>query len=298
MPGHPPSVGLPGTTPTGADTVVSVFRFLLTPRWLAVHAALIIALAVCLVAGYWQWGVYQDSTTRLDERARDPVPVDQLAEPGTPLGDAVDRPVTVQGRYLVDHQLIIPGRIHDGVLGWFVLVPLDVRDGFVVPVLRGFVEDPDDAGRPPADVSVTGHLVAPETPDHATVRSGQELAEDELAYITPDTLASATGIPADTFLRGYVLADAQQPTTSDVATVALDEVAPIRNVNPWQNLSYTAQWWIFALAAIAFWISAVRSGIRARRGEDEPAEPGHRAHSDPETVRNRAGRATSQAGQS
>lgn len=255
-----------------------MLRFLLTPRWLAAHAAFILAVAFCVVAGWWQSGAYQDSQSRHEDRDRPPVPMSQLVGPGEDIGAAADHPVTATGVYLTDHQLLMPGRIHEDVLGWFAVVPLEVSDGTIVPVVRGWVEDPADAtslATPP--ITVTGYLLPPETPDHATVRSGQVLEDYELAYVAPDTLQATTELPAETMVQGYLLMSAEEPDMAGVALLDINEVAPIRNVNPWQNLSYWAQWWLFAVAALVFWASAVRAGIRSRRAKSEP-------ETEPETI--------------
>ncbi|WP_165368003.1 SURF1 family protein [Phytoactinopolyspora endophytica] len=240
-------------------------RFLFTPRWLAAHVAFTLAIIFCVVAGWWQFGIYQDSQSRHDDRDRPAVPVSELVQPGENIADAADRPVTMEGRYLTEHALNVPGRIHDGVLGWFVLVPLETTDGVIVPVLRGWVDEPvAPATLPDQPVSTIGHLVLPETSEHATVRSGQILDDEEIAYIAPDTLSDATGISESAMLDGYLLLTSEEPAPDDIAIVDIDEVAPVRDVSPWQNLSYWAQWWVFGAAAVVFWASVVRSGIRSR----------------------------------
>lgn len=252
-----------------------VDRFLLTPRWLALHLGTVAALVVFVILGWWQFGVYHDSQSRQDVRDLAPVPVADLAEPDEPLGDAADRQANVEGRYLVDQQLLVPGRLHQDVLGSYVVAALRTDDGVIVPVLRGWVDEPDDpaAEVPQGTVSVTGFLLPPETSDHATVRSDLPLDAGELAYIAPDQLAEHRGYQAAATLRGYLLLQNEVPEPA-VAPAALDidAVAAIRDVSPWQNLSYWAQWWVFAAAAIVFWASAVRSAVRSRRNAvSEPA---------------------------
>jgi cytochrome oxidase assembly protein ShyY1 len=228
--------------------------------------AFVLAIAFCLYAGWWQYGAYEDSQGRHADRDREPVLIQELLGPDEPIGDAADHAVRADGRYLTEHQLLIPGRIHRGVLGWFVLTPLQSEDGTLIPVIRGWVMEPEDVQEPPSTpVTVTGHLLPPETPDHATVRTGQVLEPDELPYVSPAGVADTTGLPATTAIQGYLLLNSQIPSMTDVELLDIDDVAPIRNVNPWQNLSYWAQWWVFAVAAIVFWISAMRSSVRSHR---------------------------------
>jgi cytochrome oxidase assembly protein ShyY1 len=254
-----------------------VYRFLLTPRWLLLHAVAVAAVIGCLVLGWWQAGVYQDSHGRHELRDREPVAVTELASPGAELGDGADRQAVATGEYLADQQQIVPGRVHDGTLGSFVVTPLQTDDGLVVPVLRGWVDDPGEPGTavPQGEVTVTGILLPPETPDHATVRTGQELEDGRMAYIAPDQLAQRAGVTEAEALHGYLLLEDESPAPAAApAVLDVDAVAPIRDVSPWQNLSYWAQWWVFALAAVVFWASIVRSGIRTRRrGRDDSGEP-------------------------
>ncbi|WP_162605531.1 SURF1 family protein [Jiangella ureilytica] len=257
-----------------------MYRFLLTPRWLLLHAVAAAAVAGCLVLGWWQAGVYQDSHGRHELRDREPVAVTELASPGAELGDAADRQAVATGEYLAGQQQIVPGRVHDGTLGSFVVTPLQTDDGLVVPVLRGWVDDPGEPGTavPPGEVTVTGFLLPPETPGHATVRTGQELEDGRMAYIAPDQLAQRAGVGEAEALQGYLLLEDESPAPATApAVLDVDAVAPIRDVSPWQNLSYWAQWWVFALAAVIFWASIVRSGIRTRRDQgdsDEPSDDG------------------------
>ncbi|TDC49644.1 SURF1 family protein [Jiangella ureilytica] len=273
--------GTPGRIrPSSGGYRGGVYRFLLTPRWLLLHAVAAAAVAGCLVLGWWQAGVYQDSHGRHELRDREPVAVTELASPGAELGDAADRQAVATGEYLAGQQQIVPGRVHDGTLGSFVVTPLQTDDGLVVPVLRGWVDDPGEPGTavPPGEVTVTGFLLPPETPGHATVRTGQELEDGRMAYIAPDQLAQRAGVGEAEALQGYLLLEDESPAPATApAVLDVDAVAPIRDVSPWQNLSYWAQWWVFALAAVIFWASIVRSGIRTRRDQgdsDEPSDDG------------------------
>ncbi|TDD95160.1 SURF1 family protein [Jiangella asiatica] len=252
-----------------------MYRFLLTPRWLLLHAVAVAALVGFVILGWWQYGVYQDSQGRYDTRDRVPVPVAELAGPGAELGDAADRQAVVEGAYLADQQVLVPGRIHDDTLGSFVVTPLRTGDGLIVPVLRGWVYDPADpeVAVPDGSVVVTGYLLPPETPGHATVRTGQVLDAGQVAYIAPDQLEQRAELAAAEALHGFLLLQEEDPEPAAApAVLDVDSVAPIRDVSPWQNLSYWAQWWVFAVAAVVFWVSIVRSAVRNRRSElSEPA---------------------------
>lgn len=251
-------------------------RSLLHPRWLAVHAvaaALVVAFAAL---GWWQLGVYRDSDARQDLRDRPPVPVADVAEPGSALGGAADRAVTATGSYVAE--LVVPARVHDGVLGAYAVGLLETADG-TLTVLRGWEPDPDRTPAAPNghDVTVSGHLVAPEDPAVATGRS--PLPPGQVGYLAPEAVAGAAGVERADLYEGYLVLAEEQPAPA-AAPQRLDvgTVAPIRDVSPWQNLSYWAQWWVFAGAVVAFWVSAVRSLVKSRR-ETAPAPDGPSAPS-------------------
>lgn len=253
-----------------------MLRFLLTPRWLALHLVTVLVVVGFVALGWWQFLVYRDSQARHDERAAEPVPIDELVRAGEPLGDAADHQVIIEGTFLAEDQLLVPGRPLGDVLGSYVLTPLRTDDGTIVPVLRGWVDEPDDTATtvPDGPVRVDGYLLVPETPDHATVRSDRPLEDDQLGYIAPEPLAERSGLPAQDTVQGYLLLTGQHPGAPAAPTLLdVDAVAPIRDVNPWQNLSYWAQWWVFGAAVIVFWFSVVRGAVRKRRaGLSAPVE--------------------------
>ena len=75
-------------------------RFLLTPRWLALHVAVVAVAVGCVLLGHWQLRSYEESERRqAANRAMRPVPVAELGDPGRPFpADAIGRPVGRSGR--------------------------------------------------------------------------------------------------------------------------------------------------------------------------------------------------------
>ncbi|HEX2419391.1 MAG TPA: SURF1 family protein, partial [Micromonosporaceae bacterium] len=59
---------------------------------------------------------------------------------------------------------------------------------------------------------------------------------------------------------GYVLSYEQDPTTPGLVTV------PVRYEDPGQNLSYTVQWWLFAVITLVGTGFLVRREARQRAG--------------------------------
>lgn len=244
-----------------------VLRFLLTPRWLALHVTAVVIVSGFVALGWWQLGVYQESQARQEARDRAPVGLSTVAAAGQPLADAVDRSVTATGSY--GDELVVPARVHDGILGAYALTTLDTGDGLLV-VLRGWEHDAADfAAAPDGEVVITGQLVASEVPAQAT--GPRPIPAGQVGYISPDAVAHATGRDASEFYDGYLVAsDEQPPPAAAPERLEVSAVAPIRDVSPWQNLSYWAQWWVFAGAVLVFWASFVRAGLTKRRSTPGP----------------------------
>jgi cytochrome oxidase assembly protein ShyY1 len=248
-----------------------VLRFLLTPRWLALHLAAVVITSGFVALGWWQLEVYQESQSRQEARDRSPVALSTVAATGQPLGEAVDRPVTATGSYR--DELVVPARVHEGILGAYALATLDTGDGLVV-VLRGWKHDAADiAAAPDGEVVITGHLVSAEVPAQAT--GPRPIPAGQVSYISPDAVAEATGRGTSEFYDGYlVAANERPPPAAAPERIEVSLVAPIRDVSPWQNLSYWAQWWVFAGAVLIFWASFVRAGLKKPRSTPDPdAQP-------------------------
>ena len=259
-----------------------MLRFLVTPRWLALHLATVAAIAGTLFLGSWQMQAYAEQ----EERER--VAQANLAEdaPESPIADvvpvgqalpvdAVSRPVTASGRYDDTQTLLLPGRELDGQTGWHVVTPLVGSDGSVTPVLRGWVSDPGDPGvvAPRGEVAVRGSVQALETDQDAAVDPTLALDPNELAALTSVALFRTYPYPPATLRQAQVvLTDEQPPSTDAPALVPVAEAAPRPvGVSAWRHLSYAWQWWLFAAAAVVFWGAFVRAGYREQQESARPA---------------------------
>ncbi|MGH8825977.1 MAG: SURF1 family protein [Jiangellaceae bacterium] len=243
-----------------------MLRILLTPRWIALHAVTVAVVVGFVALGWWQLDVYRDSESRQDLRDRPGVPVSDLVEPDGDLGAGADRAVVATGSYLRGSALTVPARVRDGILGSYVVAALRTSDGGTLTVLRGWVDDRDDpsGAAPGGAVTVTGHLLSPETAADATV-SDSDLSAGEIGFVAPDSVAVAAGLAGNGFYPGYLLLDDEEPRpAASPESLDVDVIDPIGDVSPWQNLSYWAQWWVFAGAAVVFWVSFVRAATRRR----------------------------------
>ena len=277
-----------------------MLRFLLTPRWLALHAAVVAAVIGTLVLGSWQMRAFAEQEERERVAAANlaaDAPRQPLADV-VPVGqalpvDAVSVPVLASGSYDPASTVLLPGREQDGVDGYYVVTPLVADDGVVTPVLRGWVASADDPAVVPPDgaVSIEGSVQALETAADAAVDPTRPVPDGQMAALTSVGLFSTWPYSPSLVRQAQVVLAGEQPADGQAAggqsagrpapeLVPVEQAAPAPvGVSAWRHLSYAWQWWLFAAAAVVFWGAFVRNGWREQRAaqaEDDPAEAGAR----------------------
>lgn len=254
-----------------------MYRFLLTPKWIGFHLLVVIAIVTMINLGFWQ-------LRRLDERqafnavvearydAR-PVPLDDLVVPGVDPDDVEWRPVTASGTYLGDEQILVVNRSQNGRAGLNVVVPLQLDDGRVLLVNRGFVPLAVDVPPAPAtDVAINGRLRATQERRLGQLSdpSGGELSEVQRV----DIPRLSAQLPGDV-VPMYV--DLTESSPAELEGLPEPVIAP--DLSEGNHLSYAVQWFLFSIAVAIGWVLAVHhsAGKRRfeanRRGDDISAEP-------------------------
>ena len=251
-----------------------MLRFLLRPRWLAWHAALVVVLVSFTMLGIWQLHSFEHHRRPTTSRAT--VPLDTLTPPGGRLtGDDVGRSVTARGRYDAARQLLVPGRARDGRRGYLVVTPLRTASG-VVPVLRGWVPSTTSPTvAPPAGaVTMTGRLQMSEPREASQVDPLAALPAGQIAYVSSVSLLQVWPYPPGELVDGYVAASQESPAAT-AAPARLPAQIPDGGVARWRNLAYALQWWLFAGAAVFFWASVIRRSYAESRdhGDSDQAAP-------------------------
>ncbi|WP_083649062.1 SURF1 family protein [Cellulosimicrobium sp. CUA-896] len=251
-----------------------------TPRqWVTLAVGVVVLVALCLVAGRWQWNRYVDREAEIQRIEANytaaPVPLaDVVTGPGAALDPAdVWRPVTVEGRYADDATVLLRNRPVGGSPGFHVLVPFVTEptpaapDGLVVVVDRGFVPLGTDAVTP-GDV--------PDAPDGVveatlTLRadepaSGRGAPDGQVQAISTDQVLAA-GPDGGGWAQGRTVGAYGQLRSEDPAPAQRLQALPKPDTDPGSHLSYAFQWCVFALGALAgFWL-LVRRDRRDARGE-------------------------------
>ncbi|MFD1829103.1 SURF1 family protein [Streptomyces desertarenae] len=245
-----------------------MYRFLLTPRWWAINVFVLLSIPVCLVMGSWQLARFED---RVDShQARQEHSAGAAASQARPLDDllpltedTVGRPARITGRYDTEHRFLVPGRRVDGRDGFHVLGLLLTGDGRAVPVVRGWLPGEADPSRVPAppggEVTVTGLVQAPESESSPGAHAGV-LPEGQVGIISAATLVNL--VPYEVH---DVWITALRPQAPMKAVPAVAPEGAGLDLKAFQNLGYTAQWFVFAGFVLFMWYRLFRREAEAAR---------------------------------
>jgi cytochrome oxidase assembly protein ShyY1 len=265
-----------GTAPTRAGAP-SYLRVATSARMLLLLLLLLGAAAVCVRLGMWQLDRAEVRGAAADREAAGegavrPAALTDVVAPQTSLsGDHEGRLVEVTGTFDASDELLVVDRLLDERTGYLVLTPLRVTaaDGAVLPVVRGWVPDAEEAERlapaPTGQVTVTGYL-----------RSGEQagrtgLPEGQVSTISPAELVNRWGGPI--YSAYVVIAEVDPP--QDAALAVLPPPTAETGLDL-RNVAYALQWWIFGGFALLLWFRLVRDEVRAaseEAGEFEASDP-------------------------
>ena len=252
----------PAELPSGRG---SKYRFLISPKWIGFHL-LVVALVVTMVnLAFWQ-------LRRLDERrqfnsevranANQPIAAFDEVEPSLTNPPSVEwRRIRVTGTYVPGHQFLVVNRSQNGDTGRNVVDALQLPNGSLLLVNRGFVSNTVDAPPvPDGSVEIVGRLRVSEQ------RSTGQTADQGAAVLTEirriDIGVLSKQFDSKPVLPMYV--ERLESAPAD-ATSLQPIVAPTLDEGP--HLSYTIQWFIFTACVIAGWVLAVRRSIATRSGK-------------------------------
>lgn len=228
---------------------MSGWRFALTPRWMGYLAVAVVFAIVCSMLGMWQFQRRAEARAAIDvvvaNYDESPRPVAEVL----PSPDSYDpsqqwTPVLLRGEYLADEQLLARNRPFNGRPGFEVLTPLQLDDGTVFIIDRGWVpigsrqDAPDAVPAPPSgEVTVVARLRAGEP---TLPGRGAPEGTNQIATIQLDEIADRLQLPTHTGAYGLVASETPAPAEAPIATVK-----PESDEGP--HLSYALQWFVFAL---------------------------------------------------
>jgi cytochrome oxidase assembly protein ShyY1 len=237
------------------------FRFLLSPRWIALLVIALLTVPGCLWLAGWQFdrlhdAEHENSQVRNNSRG-----------PATPFGEASPvgstfrpedeyRAVSVTGHYDVDHQFYVRNRPRDGKQGFQVLTPVVTSAGPAALVDRGWIVatvegDPVPPDTPTGTVTVTGYLRPSESP-----RPANDLPDAQVLRI--DVPGIAATLPYRVY-AGYLELATQDPPVPVVDGKYSPDPAELPGTSSeLLHRSYGWQWYIFALIGPVGFVFLVR----------------------------------------
>ena len=242
-----------------------MYRFLASPRWLAIHGATAAAVAVFVLLGLWQLGEFQRPATRVSVQFGAAVPLDQVSTAGVSGNSrSAGRLVTVSGTYDGQRQVLVGDRRLRGRAGYLVLTPLRTADGSAVIVDRGWVPAAGVAATavPAGRVTVIGRLARSETDADTGVPPLIDAPAGQAYRVNSEELGARLPYAVH---DGYLSLLDQRPPSAAAPTVA---AAGDSEGGRWYNAGYAMQWFLFAVAAVGFWGRLVVTEVGERRGPD------------------------------
>jgi cytochrome oxidase assembly protein ShyY1 len=248
------------------------YGFLFRPRWIGFHLLVIVAIVAMINLGFWQ-------LRRLDERKQfnaavssridqEPAPLDDVLTAGTDPDSVEWRPVEATGTYLPDEQFVVVNRSQGGAAGELVVTPLELGDGRILLVDRGFVpQATNGAPAPSGEVEVVGRLRPSEERRRGQLSDPAEGDLTEVHRVDIDRLEPQLPGPVAPMYVDLV-------SSSPAETGPFPTPAALPELTEGPHLSYAIQWFIFSVCVAIGWVLAVRHSIRSRTtGRTTPPVP-------------------------
>ena len=230
-------------SPTPSD----LWHLALTPRFL-IRAGLALLLIVAFVLlGHWQWQRTQDVLASERASLAEVVAVDGLNPVGQAItSDTVGRAVTAVGTYHAAQQRIVVHRGLNDKTGVWVVTPLELSDGSLIPVMRGWLPNSLAPGvTPPSGrVKVDGVLQADES-----FYKGAPSSDSEVAAISQQSLNWGPQARS-----GFIALQSQEPQANPAPIPVPIDPQAADVAFPFQNFFYAFQWWVFGLFVIAVYL--------------------------------------------
>ena len=255
------------TVPSHWITWSLVLRTLASPRMIALHLGTIALVAIMLSLANWQWTRYNDRldfNDRVRARAAEAIqPLENVLAVHPQPTDAQWYTVSATGTYgKPTFQLVNVSQ--NGAAGYDVVTPLILESGRVVVVNRGFLPLSDPMPRDIAGsrATVVGRVRVSDSRRFGEIDNSRQADLVEIQRIDLTIL--------DDVIAGDVIdvsIDALESSPTDDPRLA-PVAEPTLSSGP--HLSYTVQWIMFSVCALAAWALLVRRALRQAGDSAQP----------------------------
>ena len=248
-----------------------MWKTALKPRWIAGFVFAIAVSGVFVLLSQWQFERSTSPEVPTNPATEQVQPLTETLQPGEFFhGTDADQMVSAQGSYDPSKQLLVPGRLHDGKTGYWVVSAFAVNGAPAltgaaaspqtwIPVARGWVAEPGEAPAPPSGtLELTGRLLPSEAPVPGTApKPGEATAVSVAELINYWEVSSYPGFVAATaeVANGVDLSAAAVP--GDLLALDIGPQPPAQQIN-WLNLFYSLEWVVFAGFALFIWWRLVK----------------------------------------
>ena len=271
-----------------------MWKTALQPRWIAGLVFAIVISGVFVLLSQWQFGRSTQPEVPVSPTTEEVKDLTGTLQPGEFFrGSVADQMVTATGIYDAAQQVLVPGRLKGNETGYWVVSAFAVDGAPVlkgaatsprtwIPVARGWIADPAEAGPPPSGtIRLTGRLLPSEAPLPGTAPAPGQASAVSVAELI--NIWNVSSYPA------FVSATAEVSGTSDVGAAAapggleplnIGAQPPPAKVN-WLNLFYSVEWIVFAGFALFIWWRLVKDDYQRSLEEQEDSEGAAPGHADP-----------------
>lgn len=245
-----------------------MYTFLLKPKWIGFHLLCLGAIVAMISLGLWQLRRLDEKQTfnsRVTQHTNaDVVSLDTSLLDGPP-DELSYRRVSASGTYLSEPQFEVVNVTQGGTTGRNVVNALQLTDGTLILVNRGFV--PTGTPVPAAPVGEVEMLARLKEGQLARTGQPSDDGSQKLTEIRRVDLG-ALGQQFDQPLAPMYLEllESNPGEPGAVQPVAFPELSE----GP--HLSYAVQWAIFSISVAVGWVFAVRKSIRSRSGASAPTK--------------------------
>ncbi|MBL8520585.1 MAG: SURF1 family protein [Betaproteobacteria bacterium] len=216
------------------------------PRWVPTLATLLV-MAVTGYLGQWQQGRAEEKRQlQAENESRGRLGPIQLNKTSR-ASELRFRAARAVGRWHASGPVFVDNRVHGGRAGFYVLAPLELQDGGLVLVQRGWIARDASYPKAPAyaapqgTVHVTGRLDVPSARfvEWTTVPAQGNVWQN----LTPERFRSATGLDVLPFLL------VEDPSPANLAHVAVEPAA-----RAGKHVEYMWTWYALCMTALVLWV--------------------------------------------
>ncbi|MBI4882739.1 MAG: SURF1 family protein [Actinobacteria bacterium] len=236
-----------------------MYKFLVRPKWIGFHLLCVAAIVAMVSLAFWQLRRLDERQALNDRVAQNStaavVSFDEvtLADPDA----LVYRLVELSGSYLSEPQFEMVNLSQAGTTGSDPVNALQLADGSLVIINRGFLPAGSEVAPPPRGVvQVTGRLRKSQS------GSTDQRVDDESEVINIRRI----NVPdlSDQFQQpvASMYVELLDSTPSDSSAL---QPVPLPEQSSGPHLSYAIQWFIFSVCVAIGWVFAVRKSARERR---------------------------------